>query len=179
MADLKGTKTEKNLQDAFAGESMARNKYTFFAAVAKKEGFEQIAAIFQETADQEKTHAKLHFKLLQGIGDTQANLTAAAAGETHEWTSMYPTMAKEAREEGFDDVARHFENVGKIELTHKQRYEKLLANLGKKEVFARPGQKVVWVCRECGFSVTAEQAPGKCPVCSHPQAFFQLKQENY
>ena len=179
MATLKGSKTEKNLLDAFAGESRARNKYSFFASVAKKEGYEQIAAIFQETADQEKTHAKLHFKLLEGIGDTVANLTAAAAGETHEWTQMYPAMAKDARDEGFDEIARHFENVGKIEKTHKDRYEKLLANVKQGEVFAKPGKKVVWTCRECGFSVESEKAPGKCPVCSHPQSFFQVKEENY
>ena len=158
---------------------MARNKYTYFASAAKAEGFEQISAIFQETADQEKCHAKLHFKLLGGIGDTKANLAAAAAGETHEWTAMYPTMAKEAREEGFEDIARHFENVGKIEKTHQERYEKLLANVAAGEVFAKPGNKGTWVCRECGFAVDSEKAPTKCPVCNHPQAFFQLKADNF
>lgn len=179
MAELKGSKTEKNLWEAFAGESQARNKYTFFASTAKKEGFEQIAALFLETAEQEKTHAKLHFKLLDGIGDTKANLAAAAAGEGHEWTDMYPRMAREAREEGFDDIARHFELIAKIEKSHQERYQKLLDNVTRGEVFKKPAKTVLWVCRECGFVYTGEKAPEKCPVCKHPQAFYEIKADNF
>lgn len=178
MADLKGTKTEKNLWAAFAGESQARNKYTYFAKVAKKEGYEQISAFFLETAEQEKEHAKLHLKALGGIGDTKANLAAAAGGENEEWTEMYPTMAKEAREEGFDDIARLFEGIAKIEARHEARYKKLLENLEKGEVFVK-AQPVTWVCRNCGFVYEGEKAPNMCPVCKHPQAHFEVVAENY
>ena len=178
MAELKGTKTEQNLQAAFAGESQARNKYSYFASVAKKEGYEQLAAIFLETADQEKTHAKLHLQALSGIGDTRANLQAAAAGEGHEWTSMYPTMAQEARAEGFEEIARRFENIGKIEKSHQERYQALLQNLESGKVFSKD-QKVRWVCRECGFSHEGVKAVEKCPVCQHPQAFFEMAAANY
>jgi rubrerythrin len=178
MAELKGSKTEQNLQAAFAGESQARNKYTYFASVAKKEGFEQIAAVFMETAEQEREHAKLHLKFLNGIGDTAANLAAAAGGENHEWTSMYPEMAKTAREEGFEDIARHFENVGKVEKNHEARYKKLLENLQGSKVFAREG-KVRWHCKNCGFIVEGNKAPATCPVCKHPQSFFEILAENY
>lgn len=178
MAELKGSKTEKNLQEAFAGESQARNKYTYFASTAKKEGYEQIAAIFLETAEQEKTHAKLHLKELNGIGDTLANLKAAAGGEHEEWTSMYPRMAKEAREEGFEEIARRFEAIGKIEKEHQERYLALLKNLEEGKVFKKEG-KVKWRCRECGFVHEGAAAPAKCPVCQHPQAFFDVFPANY
>jgi rubrerythrin len=178
MPELKGSKTEQCLKDAFAGESQARNKYTYFASVAKKEGYEQIAAIFLETAEQEKEHAKLHLKQLAGIGDTAANLKAAAGGENHEWTSMYPGMARTAREEGFDDIARLFENLAKIEKLHEARYKKLLANFESGQVFAKPG-KVRWVCRHCGFVCETEKAPATCPVCKHPQAYFEVVAENF
>ncbi len=178
MSELKGTKTEKNLWDAFAGESQARSKYTFFASEAKKAGFEQIAALFMETAEQEKEHAKLHFKALNGIGDTAANLQAAADGEGHEWTQMYPVMAQEARDEGFPEIARHFENVGKIEKEHQARYQALLKNLEAGKVFQKE-QKVKWVCRNCGFTHEGTKAVEKCPVCHHPQAFFEMVKVNY
>ena len=178
MAELKGSKTEKNLQDAFAGESQARNKYTYFASAARKEGFEQIAAFFLETADQEKTHAKLHLKELNGIGDTLANLKTAAGGEHEEWTSMYPRMAKEAREEGFEEIARRFEAIGKIEKEHQERYMALLKNLEEGKVFKKAA-KVKWRCRECGFVYEGTSAPAKCPVCQHPQAFFEITPANY
>jgi len=178
MAELKGTKTEQNLQAAFAGESQARNKYTFFASTARKEGYEQIAAIFLETADQEKQHAKLHFAALSGIGDTKANLQAAAGGEGHEWTSMYPTMAQEARAEGFEEIARRFEQIAKIEKSHQERYLALLKNLETGKVFSKD-QKVKWVCRECGFTYEGVKAVDKCPVCQHPQAFFQVAAANF
>ena len=178
MAELKGSKTEKNLKDAFAGESQARNKYTYFASVARKEGFEQIAAFFLETADQEKTHAKLHLKALNGIGDTLANLKAAAAGENEEWTEMYPRMAKEARAEGFDDIARLFDGIAKIEKEHQERYQALLKNLEDGKVFKKEA-KVKWRCRECGFVMEGAGAPPKCPVCQHPQAFFEITPANY
>jgi len=178
MAELKGSKTEKNLWEAFAGESQARNKYTFFASVAKKEGYEQIAAIFLETADNEKEHAKLHFKALTGIGDTAANLKAAAAGEGEEWTEMYPRMAKEAREEGFEDLARIFEGLGNIEKSHQERYLALLKNLEEGAVFKKP-EKVTWRCRNCGFVHEGTEAVPKCPVCNHPQAHFEIVSENY
>jgi len=178
MAELKGTKTEKNLKEAFAGESQARNKYSYFASTAKKEGYEQIAAIFQETADQEKTHAKLHLKWLNGIGDTLANLKAAAGGEHEEWTQMYPRMAKDAREEGFDEIARLFENIAKIEKEHQDRYLSLLKNLEDGTVFKKE-TKVKWRCRECGFVHEGVTALGKCPVCQHPQAFFEVVPTNY
>ena len=176
--ELKGSKTEANLWTAFAGESQARNKYTYFASVAKKAGYEQIAAIFEETANNEKEHAKMWFKELGGIGDTAANLKAAAAGENEEWTSMYKEMAETARAEGFDRLAFLFEGVAKIEKTHEERYLKLLDNLKKGEVFKK-GEKVMWFCRNCGHVEIAESAPAVCPVCKHPQAYFQVKAENY
>ncbi len=178
MAELKGSKTEQNLHAAFAGESQARNKYTYFASVAKKEGYEQIAAIFLETADNEKQHAKLHFKALSGIGDTRANLQAAAAGEGHEWTEMYPTMAKEARAEGFDELARMFDQLAKVEKSHQERYLALLKNVEGGRVFSKD-QQVKWVCRECGFTHEGPKAVEKCPLCQHPQAFFEMVAANY
>lgn len=178
MPELKGTKTEMNLREAFAGESQARNKYTYFASVAKKEGYEQVAAIFLETAEQEKEHAKLHFKALSGIGDTVANLKAAAAGEGEETTSMYPRMAKEAREEGFDDLARIFAAIGRIEKEHQERYLALLKNLEEGRVFRRP-EKVKWRCRNCGMVYEGPNALEKCPVCQHPQAYFEIVPRNY
>jgi rubrerythrin len=178
MVELKGTKTEKNLQAAFAGESEATNKYTYYAAAAKKEGYEQIAAIFLETAAQEQVHAKLHLKALGGIGDTIANLKAAVEGEGEEWTDMYPAMAKEAREEGFDDIARLFEGIGKIEREHQERFKALLANVEGGSVFQKP-QKVKWRCRKCGFVHEGTVAAKKCPVCQHPQAYFDVVPENY
>lgn len=178
MPDLKGTKTEKNLQDAFAGESQARNKYTYFASVAKKEGYEQIAAFFLETAEQEKEHAKLHFRALGGIGDTIANLKAAAAGEGEEWTDMYPRMAKEARDEGFEDIGRILEGIGKIEKGHQQRYLALLKNLEAGQVF-RKEQKMRWRCRNCGFTHEGVHAVTTCPICQHPQSYFEIVAENY
>lgn len=176
--DLKGSRTEANLKEAFAGESQARNKYTYFASAAKKEGYEQIAAIFLETAEQEKQHAKLHLQALAGIGDTAANLKAAAEGENEETVGMYPRMAREAREEGFEDIARTFDNIGKIEKEHRDRYRKLLENLQSGQVFQR-AEKVKWVCRECGFVVDSTSAPKMCPVCRHPQAFFQVTATNF
>ena len=176
--ELKGSKTEKNLMTAFAGESMARNKYTYFASTAKKEGYEQISAIFLETANNEKEHAKLWFKLLDGIGNTMDNLKAAAAGENEEHTDMYPTFAKEAREEGFDKIAFLFEEVAKIEKEHEERYLALLANIENDRVFKRE-EKQVWICSNCGRIVVAEKAPEKCPVCDHPQGYFELRSTNY
>ena len=180
MADLKGTKTEKNLMQAFAGESQARNKYTFFASQAKKDGYEQIAAIFQETADNEKEHAKLWFKLLNGgaIGSTEENLKAAAAGENYEWTDMYAEFAKTAKEEGFARIAYLFEEVGKIEKEHEERYLKLLENVKEGKVF-EAGEVKIWKCRNCGHIVVGTSAPEVCPVCNHPKAFFEIKAENY
>ena len=179
MADLKGTKTEKNLMDAFAGESQARNKYTYFASKAKKEGYEQIAAIFQETADNEKEHAKIWFKLLNnGVPSTAENLKAAAAGENYEWTDMYDRFAKEAREEGFEQIANLFEGVGKIEKEHEERYKKLLENLENGLVFSKDGDKI-WKCRNCGHICIGKEAPEVCPVCAHPKAYFEVKAENY
>lgn len=178
MKDLKGTKTEQNLLEAFAGESMARNKYTYFASTAKKEGFEQISAIFQETADNEKEHAKLWFKKLQGIGTTMENLLAAAAGENEEWTRMYARMAEEAREEGFIDIAVLFEGVAKVEKEHEARYRKLLANVEENKVFVKD-EAVTWKCRNCGHIMTAANAPEMCPVCAHPQPHFELASFNY
>ena len=178
--ELKGSKTEKNLMDAFAGESQARNKYTYFASKAKKEGYEQIAAIFQETADNEKEHAKLWFKLLCGgdIPTTAQNLADAAAGENFEWTDMYDRMAKEAKEEGFDHIAFLFEEVGKIEKEHEARYLKLLDNVENELVFSKDGDKI-WKCRNCGHICIGKEAPKVCPVCEHPQSFFEIKAENY
>ncbi len=178
--ELKGSKTEKNLMDAFAGESMARNKYTYFASKAKKEGYEQIAAIFEETAQNEKEHAKLWFKYLNGgeIGTTAENLEAAASGENYEWTDMYDRMAKEAREEGFNEIAMRFEMVGAIEKEHEKRYLKLLKNVEDEVVFSRDGD-TIWQCRNCGHIVIGKKAPGVCPVCKHPQSFFEIRNENY
>ena len=178
MSNLKGTKTEKNLMEAFAGESMARNKYTYFASKAKKDGYEQISALFLETANNEKEHAKIWFKLLSGIGTTEKNLKAAAAGENEEWTDMYARMAREAREEGFDQIADLFEGVAAIEKEHEERYLKLLENIEKEEVFKK-NVKTVWICRNCGHIVDSESAPEKCPVCAHPQAYFELRVINY
>ena len=178
--DLKGTKTEKNLWAAFAGESQARNKYTYYASKAKKDGYEQIAAMFEETANNEKEHAKLWFKILEGgdIKDTMANLADAAGGENYEWTEMYPTIAKEAREEGFDEIARKFEMVAAIEKTHEARYRKLLKNIEDAIVFSRECD-CVWICRNCGHIVIGPKAPKVCPVCNHPQSFFEIKAANY
>jgi len=180
VPDLKGTKTEKNLMEAFAGESMARNKYTYFAGKAKKEGYEQIAAIFEETANNEKEHAKVWFKLLCGgeIASTDDNLQAAAAGENEEWTEMYKRMAVEAHEEGFDKIAKLFEQVAVIEKDHEERYLALLANVNNSEVFKKK-EKSVWICRNCGHIVDALSAPSICPVCDHPQAHFELRAINY
>ena len=180
MPELKGSKTEQNLRDAFAGESQARNKYTYYASEAKKEGYEQIAALFQETADNEKEHAKLWFKLLHGgeVPTTAENLLAAAEGENYEWTDMYDRMAKEAKEEGFDHIAYLFEAVGKIEKEHEERYLKLLANVKDGLVFSKDGDRI-WKCRNCGHIVIGKAAPEVCPVCVHPKAFFEIKAENY
>ena len=178
MADLKGSKTEKNLWEAFAGESQARNKYTYFASKAKKEGYEQIAAIFEETAGNEKEHAELWFKALGGIGETSENLLAAAEGEHGEWTEMYERMAKEAREEGFHALADTFAGVAKIEKSHEERYLKLIENLDSGEVFKRDGG-AVWICRNCGHIEHSAQAPEECPVCAHAQAYFELRAVNY
>lgn len=178
--ELKGTKTEKNLMEAFAGESMARNKYTYYASKAKKEGYEQIAALFLETANNEKEHAKIWFKLLHesDVPNTATNLLAAAQGENYEWTDMYDRMAKEAREEGFDRIAYLFEAVGKIEKEHEERYRKLLANVENGLVFSKDGD-MVWQCANCSHIHVGKQAPGMCPVCEHPQAYFQLLAKNY
>ena len=176
--ELKGTKTERNLAEAFAGESQARNKYTYFASVAKKEGYQQIAAIFEETANNEKEHAKLWFKALQGIGDTAANLKAAAEGENYEWTDMYDRFAKEAEEEGFKALAAQFRMVAAIEKTHEERYRKLLANVEMQQVFEKAGE-TMWECRNCGHLVMGKKAPAACPVCAHPQAYFEVRKENY
>ena len=176
--NLKGTKTEKNLMEAFAGESQARNKYTYFASVAKKEGYEQIAAIFEETANNEKEHAKLWFKALGGLGDTAANLLAAAEGENYEWTDMYDTFAKEAEEEGFKALAAQFRMVAAIEKTHEERYRKLLSNVELQQVFEK-SEQTIWECRNCGHLVMGKKAPGACPVCAHPQSFFEVRKENY
>lgn len=175
---LNGTKTEKNLLTAFAGESQARNKYTYFASVAKKEGYEQIAEIFQKTADNEKEHAKLWLKALGGIGDTAANLVAAAEGENYEWTDMYATFAKEAEEEGFTALAEQFRKVGDIEKTHEERYRALLGNIEMQAVFAK-SEEVIWECRNCGHLVIGKRAPEVCPVCKHPQSYFEIRKENY
>ncbi len=176
--ELKGSKTERNLAEAFAGESQARNKYTYFASVAKKEGYQQIAAIFEETANNEKEHAKLWFKALQGIGTTAENLTAAAEGENYEWTDMYDRFAKEAEEEGFKALAVQFRMVGAIEKTHEERYRKLLANVDLQKVFEK-SEETIWECRNCGHLVMGKKAPQVCPVCAHPQAYFEVRKENY
>ncbi len=178
--ELKGTKTEKNLMEAFAGESQARNKYTYYASKAKKEGYEQIAALFQETADNEKEHAKLWFKLLHGddIPSTVENLKDAASGENFEWTNMYERMAQEAREEGFDRIAFLFDGVAKIEKEHEARYLKLLENVENGLVFSKDGDRM-WKCRNCGHIVIGKSAPEVCPICKHPKAFFEINAENY
>ena len=173
-----GTKTEKNLREAFAGESQARNKYTYFASVAKKAGYEQIAALFLKTAENEKEHAKLWFKALGELGDTEANLKAAAEGENYEWTDMYERMAQEADEEGFHELAEQFRGVGAIEKHHEERYRKLLANVEEKKVFEKSGV-TVWECRNCGHIVIGTKAPDVCPVCMHPQSYFEVHEENY
>ena len=176
--ELKGSKTEKNLMEAFAGESQARNKYTYFASVAKKEGYEQIAALFLETAENEKEHAKIHFKYLNGISDTKANLAAAAAGENYEWTDMYDRMAIEADEEGFTEIAAKFRGIGAIEKEHEARFRRLLENVENGEVFKR-GSITIWKCRNCGHIVVGTEAPKVCPVCNHAQSYFEVKAENY
>lgn len=178
MKSLKGTRTEKNLQTAFAGESQARNKYTYFASVAKKEGYVQISKIFETTAANEMEHAKLWFKLLGGIGTTAQNLKAAAEGENFEWTDMYARFAKEAREEGFDEIAATFEGVAAIEHEHENRYRRLLKNVEEGLVFSREGD-TIWQCSNCGHIVIGKRAPEVCPVCAHPQAYFEIKAENY
>ncbi|MBO5199098.1 MAG: rubrerythrin family protein [Lachnospiraceae bacterium] len=177
--NLKGTKTEANLLAAFAGESQARNKYTYYASKAKKEGYEQIAALFLETAENEKEHAKIWFKLLHdGMPDTAANLLDAALGENYEWTDMYATFAKEAKEEGFTKIAYLFEAVGQIEKEHEERYRKLLANVEEGIVFSRDGE-MIWQCRNCGHIYVGKKAPEVCPVCEHPKSFFQQQAKNY
>jgi rubrerythrin len=180
IMELKGTKTEKNLMEAFAGESQARNKYTYYASKAKKEGYEQIAELFLETANNEKEHAKIWFKLLHNgeIPTTTDNLKDAAEGENFEWTDMYDRMAKEAKEEGFDHIAYLFEAVGKIEKEHEARYKKLLENVEDGLVFSKDGDRI-WKCRNCGHIVIGKNAPEICPVCSHPKAYFEIKAENY
>ena len=180
MKELKGTKTERNLMEAFAGESQARNKYSYWASKAKKDGYQQIAAIFEETAANEKEHAKMWFKLLEGgaIKSTPENLKAAADGENFEWTDMYDRMAREAEEEGFTEIAEKFRGVAKIEREHEERYRKLLQNIEEGIVFSRDGDRI-WKCRNCGHIVVGPKAPEVCPVCDHPQAYFELKAENY
>ena len=178
IMDLKGTKTEQNLRTAFSGESEARNKYTYFASVAKKAGYEQIAALFLKTADNEKEHAKLWFKALGGLGDTTQNLVSAAEGENYEWTDMYARFAKEADEEGFKELAEQFRQVAEIEKSHEERYRKLLHNVEANEVFEKAGI-VMWECRNCGHLVMGTKAPQVCPVCKHPQSFFEVREENY
>lgn len=180
MKDLKGTKTERNLQEAFAGESMARNKYTYYASKARKDGYEQIAAIFEEAAANEKEHAKLWFKFLHGgeIADTMTNLRDAAAGENYEWTDMYDRMAKEAEEEGFTAIAARFRMVAAIERHHEERYRRLVQNIEEGIVFSREGD-TIWICRNCGHVVIGKKAPGVCPVCQHPQSFFEIEAKNY
>ena len=178
MNNLKGTKTEANLMTAFAGESQARNKYTYYASKAKKEGYVQIANLFEETANNEKEHAKIWFKLLNGIGTTAENLLHAAEGENYEWTDMYATFAKEAKEEGFDHIAFLFSSVAKIEKEHEERYRKLLANVEGGLVFSRDGE-MVWQCSNCGHIMVGKKAPEMCPVCAHPKDYFQIRAENY
>ena len=180
MKELKGTKTEANLMAAFAGESQARNKYTYYASKAKKEGYEQIADLFTETANNEKEHAKIWFKLLHGgaVADTMTNLKDAAEGENYEWTDMYKTFAEDAKAEGFDHIAFLFEQVAKIEKEHEERYRKLLANIEDGIVFSRDGD-MVWICRNCGHIHVGKEAPELCPVCAHPKAYFELRADNY
>lgn len=176
--DIKGTKTEKNLMEAFAGESQARNKYNYFASVAKKEGYEQIASIFEETANNEKEHAKMWFKELKGIGTTKENLLHAALGENYEWTEMYEKFAEEAEEEGFTELANKFRKVAAIEKTHEERYRKLLNNIEMQQVFEK-SEITMWECRNCGHIVVGKKAPEVCPVCNHPQSYFEVRKENY
>ena len=178
MKELKGTKTEQNLMAAFAGESQARNKYTYFASVAKKEGYEQIAELFTKTAENEKEHAKLWFRALGGIGTTAENLLHAAEGENYEWTDMYDQFARDAEEEGFTQLAYQFRAVAAIEKAHEERYRALLHNVEMQEVFAK-GDMTMWECRNCGHLVMGKKAPGACPVCAHPQSFFEVRKENY
>ncbi len=176
--ELKGSKTEKNLREAFAGESQARNKYTYFASVAKKEGFEQIASIFEETANNEKEHAKMWFKALGELGSTTDNLKAAAEGENFEWTDMYARFAKEAEEEGFTKLAYQFREVAKIERAHEERYLALLNNIEMQKVFEK-AEETMWECRNCGHLVIGKKAPLVCPVCAHPQSYFEVRKTNY
>ena len=176
--ELKGSKTEKNLMAAFSGESEARNKYTYFASVARKEGYQQIAAIFEETANNEKEHAKLWFKALGALGNTAENLAAAAAGENYEWTDMYARFADEADEEGFTELANKFRMVAAIEKTHEERYRKLLNNVEMQAVFAK-SEETMWECRNCGHLVMGKKSPEICPVCAHPQSYFEVRKENY
>ena len=176
--ELKGSQTEKNLWAAFAGESQARNKYTYYASKAKKDGYVQISNIFTETANNEKEHAKIWFKLVEGIGDTPANLKAAAAGEHDEWTSMYPGFAETAKKEGFDKIAALFEAVAKIEKEHEERYKLLLLNVDQDKVFMRD-ENVIWQCSNCGYVCSSPEAPELCPVCAHPKAYFQMIAKNY
>ena len=176
--ELKNSKTEANLMAAYSGESQARNKYTYYAGVAKNEGYEQIAAIFRETADNEKEHAEIWFKLLGGIGDTKANLLAGVAGENYEWTVMYDQFAKEADEEGFTEIAAKFRMVAAIEKTHEERYQALINNVNSEKVFSKDGE-VLWQCRNCGQEYFGKEAPAICPVCEHLQSYFQVKPENY
>ncbi len=176
--NLKGTKTEKNLMEAFAGESQARNKYTYFASVAKKEGYEQIAAIFLNTADNEKEHAKMWFKALGELGDTAQNLAAAAAGENYEWTDMYARFADDAEEEGFTELAWKFRAVAAIEKTHEERYRALLSNVELQKDFEK-AEETMWECRNCGHLVMGKKAPEVCPVCAHPKSYFEVRKENY
>ena len=176
--ELKGSKTEKNLATAFAGESQARNKYTYFASVARKEGYEQIAAIFEQTANNEKEHAKLWFKALGELGDTAQNLLAAAEGENYEWTDMYDQFAKDAEEEGFKQLAYQFRAVAAIEKSHEERYRALLSNVEMQKVFEK-AEETMWECRNCGHLVIGKKAPEVCPVCAHPKAYFEVRKENY
>ena len=178
MTELKGSKTEQNLWAAFAGESQARNKYTYFASRAKKDGYVQISKLFEETANNEKEHAKIWFKLLNGIGTTEENLKAAADGESYEWTDMYPEFAKTARDEGFDKIAELFEGVAKIEKAHEERYRKLLANIKTGRVFSNDGD-TIWECANCGHIVVGGKAPEVCPICNHPQSYFERRATNY
>ena len=176
--ELKGSKTEKNLMAAFSGESEARNKYTYFASVAKKEGYEQISALFLDTANNEKEHAKMWFKLLGGLGNTAANLKSAADGENYDWTDMYATFAKEAEEEGFTEIAAKFRMVAEIEKSHEERYLKLLNNVEMQKVFEK-AEETMWECRNCGHLVIGKKAPQVCPVCAHPQSYFEVRKTNY
>ncbi len=176
--ELKGSKTEQNLRAAFSGESEARNKYTYFASVAKKEGYQQIAAIFEETANNEKEHAKMWFKELKALGTTEENLLAAAEGENYEWTDMYANFADEAEEEGFIELAQKFRNVAKIEKSHEERYRKLLSNVEMQKVFEK-SEETMWECRNCGHLIMGKKAPDVCPVCAHPQSYFEVRKENY